>query len=138
MCAFQYIFSPYRANHHKHRTIYLCNYCKSLLYTFSVFFDGPWQILEPVMKVEVAAPVEYQGAVMGTLQRRHGIVRAQDSTQDFFTVLCEVCTHRSCRLVHVGRYSARHRSSKISARYYCNIVSMVSLTLSGRMGAEPF
>ena len=46
------------------------------------------------MKVEVAAPVEYQGAVMGTLQRRHGIVRAQESTQEYFTVLCEVSAHR--------------------------------------------
>ena len=45
------------------------------------------------MKVEVAAPVEYQGAVMATLQRRHGIIRAQESTQDYFTVLCEVSAH---------------------------------------------
>ncbi len=47
-------------------------------------------ILEPVMKVEVEAPVEFQGAVVGQINQRRGVV-LETSTQDGqITVVAEV------------------------------------------------
>lgn len=56
----------------------------------SVFENGSWQILEPVMLVEVSAPDEFQGAVMTQLNRRHGIITGSDGTEGWFTVYAEV------------------------------------------------
>jgi len=51
---------------------------------------GSWQVLEPIMTVEVVAPTEFQGSVMGQLQRRKGIVTGTDGTEGWFTVTAEV------------------------------------------------
>jgi elongation factor G len=55
-----------------------------------VFVNGGWQILEPVMSVEVTAPEEFQGAVIGQLNRRHGIITGTDGAEGWCTVYCEV------------------------------------------------
>lgn len=55
-----------------------------------VFEKGSWQILEPIMFVEVTAPVEFQGAVMGQLNKRKGIVTGSEGTEGWFTVYAEV------------------------------------------------
>lgn len=57
---------------------------------FSVFDEGTWQILEPIMSVEVAAPDEFQGAVMTQLNKRHGIITGSEGTAGWFTVFAEV------------------------------------------------
>ncbi|PSN32795.1 Elongation factor G [Blattella germanica] len=54
-----------------------------------VFRNGAWQILEPIMAVEVTAPIEFQGSVMGQLNRRHGIITGTDGVSDWFTVYAE-------------------------------------------------
>lgn len=47
-------------------------------------------VLEPIMKVEVEAPNEYQGALMGGLSRRKGMIVNSSSTGDYGSVEAEV------------------------------------------------
>lgn len=61
-----------------------------------MFEDGHWQILEPIMNVEATAPTEFQGAVLGGLNKRHAIITGQDSTENYFTISCEVHQPRVC------------------------------------------
>ncbi|XP_055599732.1 elongation factor G, mitochondrial-like [Uranotaenia lowii] len=56
----------------------------------SVFENGSWQILEPIMMVEVTAPEEFQGTVIGQLNKRHGIITGTEGTEGWFTVYAEV------------------------------------------------
>ena len=55
-----------------------------------VFENGSWQILEPVMSVEVTCPDEFQGAVIGQINKRHGIITGTDGNEGWSTVYAEV------------------------------------------------
>ncbi|XP_063245076.1 elongation factor G, mitochondrial [Bacillus rossius redtenbacheri] len=55
-----------------------------------VFENGSWQILEPVMSVEVTAPDEFQGAIIGSVNKRHGIVTGTEGSDGWFTLYAEV------------------------------------------------
>ncbi|KAJ8939672.1 hypothetical protein NQ318_016616 [Aromia moschata] len=55
-----------------------------------VFENGIWQMLEPIMAVEVTAPDEFQGAVITQLNKRHGIVTGTDGTEGWCTIYAEV------------------------------------------------
>ncbi|XP_030763272.1 elongation factor G, mitochondrial-like [Sitophilus oryzae] len=55
-----------------------------------VFEKGSWQILEPIMTVEINAPDEFQGAVMTQLNKRHGIITGVEGTEGWFTLHAEV------------------------------------------------
>jgi len=53
-------------------------------------FEGaPWNVLEPVMAIEVTAPSEFQGSVLSTLNKRNSIVTGTDATEGYFSIFCE-------------------------------------------------
>eukprot|EP00182_Erythrolobus_australicus_P006930 CAMPEP_0185840356 /NCGR_PEP_ID=MMETSP1353-20130828/16093_1 /TAXON_ID=1077150 /ORGANISM="Erythrolobus australicus, Strain CCMP3124" /LENGTH=73 /DNA_ID=CAMNT_0028539677 /DNA_START=7 /DNA_END=224 /DNA_ORIENTATION=+ len=48
------------------------------------------QILEPIMRVEVQTPLEFQGSVVGGIARRRGIIMNSSSEIDFSTIEAEI------------------------------------------------
>ncbi|XP_075991968.1 mitochondrial translation elongation factor G 1 [Anticarsia gemmatalis] len=55
-----------------------------------VFDDGAWQILEPIMFVEVTLPDEFHGTVIGQLNKRGGIITGTEGTEGWTTIYAEV------------------------------------------------
>lgn len=54
------------------------------------YFKAAPQVLEPVMKLEVSAPEEFQGNVMGQVNQRRGIIQGSQTNEGFVTVEAEV------------------------------------------------
>lgn len=55
-----------------------------------VFDEGAWQILEPIMFVEVTLPEEFHGTVVGQLNKRGGIITGSEGTEGWTTIYAEV------------------------------------------------
>jgi elongation factor G len=47
-------------------------------------------VLEPIMKVEVSAPDEFQGAVMGLINQRRGMIVGSENADGFLTATADV------------------------------------------------
>jgi elongation factor G len=47
-------------------------------------------VMEPVMKVEVRAPAEYQGSVVGQVNQRRGVILETSTAENHVTVVAEV------------------------------------------------
>jgi elongation factor G len=48
------------------------------------------QVLEPIMKVEVQTPTEFQGSVVGNLSQRRGTIQSTNEQQSYATIVAEV------------------------------------------------
>ncbi|XP_013200666.1 elongation factor G, mitochondrial [Amyelois transitella] len=55
-----------------------------------VFEMGAWQILEPIMFVEVTLPEEFHGTVLGQLNKRGGIITGTEGAEGWTTLYAEV------------------------------------------------
>ncbi|XP_071861350.1 mitochondrial translation elongation factor G 1 [Bombus fervidus] len=55
-----------------------------------LYLNGSWQVLEPVMSVEIAVPTEYQGTVMAQIIKRHGILINTDNNEGWSILKAEV------------------------------------------------
>lgn len=54
------------------------------------FFKANPVVLEPIMNVSVIAPIEFQGTVIGNLNKRKGTIIDTDVHEDHFIVTVEV------------------------------------------------
>ena len=57
---------------------------------FVAFEVGSWMVLEPIMHVEVSAPCEYQGDIIGLISRRNGLLQSTNEVDNFFIANSEV------------------------------------------------
>jgi len=61
------------------------------VYSFKEAFERARPVLlEPVMTVQVTAPIEAQGTVIGGLNKRRAVIHDTDIQQDEFTITCDV------------------------------------------------
>ena len=49
------------------------------------------QVLEPIMNVEVEVPGEFQGSVVGGLNKRKAMIEAVDSKDESYTMIKATC-----------------------------------------------
>jgi elongation factor G len=76
------------------------------VYSFKEAFDKARPVvLEPVMTVQVTAPIEFQGTIIGGLNKRRAIIEDTDISHDDFTVTCQ------CTLNEMFGYSTDLRAS---------------------------
>lgn len=54
------------------------------------FMNAGPVVLEPIMKVEVTAPIEFQGPVIGGVNQRKGMILDSDIREADFTVIAEI------------------------------------------------
>ena len=52
--------------------------------------EGVWQILEPIMFVEVNSPQEFSSPVFSLINNRSGIITGQTGRDDWFTLEAEI------------------------------------------------
>jgi elongation factor G len=61
------------------------------IYAFrSAYMGANPSVLEPIMNVDVEIPGEFQGTVVGSLNKRKGLIAASDNVDGFTRIKCEV------------------------------------------------
>lgn len=56
------------------------------------FEKAKWMLLEPIMKIDVTVPEEFQGVVVNSLSQRNAFVSNTESNENFTTITAEVCS----------------------------------------------
>ncbi|XP_035718819.1 elongation factor G, mitochondrial-like [Vespa mandarinia] len=54
------------------------------------FESGSWYILEPIMLVEIIAPEEFQGTIIGHVNKKRGIIVNTDINEGWFIINAEI------------------------------------------------
>ena len=67
-----------------------CNILSIFLYHVLAVTGASMQLVEPIMTVEITAPDEFQGAVMGGVNKRNGTILGSTSSDGYFTLDAEV------------------------------------------------
>jgi len=88
MCGFRFILED--GNHHAVDSSEMAFRVATIGAVRSAFENAAPYILEPIMAVEVNAPNDTQGTVMGGLSRRKGVVTGTEASSEYFTVYAEV------------------------------------------------
>ncbi|MGE3262432.1 MAG: elongation factor G [Bacteriovoracia bacterium] len=70
-----------------------------------VYMSAKPTILEPIMKLEVQAPEEFQGSVMGQVNQRRGVIQGSSTMEGYVTIEAQV------PLVEMFGYSTDLRSA---------------------------
>jgi elongation factor G len=70
-----------------------------------VYMNAKPAILEPIMKLEVQAPEEFQGSVMGQVNQRRGVIQGSSTMEGYVTIEAQV------PLVEMFGYSTDLRSA---------------------------
>ncbi len=70
-----------------------------------VYMNAKPTILEPIMKLEVQAPEEFQGSVMGQVNQRRGVIQGSSTMEGYVTIEAQV------PLVEMFGYSTDLRSA---------------------------
>ncbi|XKL67071.1 hypothetical protein PGB90_010491 [Kerria lacca] len=55
-----------------------------------LFENGVWQLLEPIMNVEILVPFEFQGIVLSMIMKRSGIICGMERTDQWITYVAEI------------------------------------------------
>ncbi|GIX71642.1 elongation factor G, mitochondrial [Caerostris extrusa] len=103
-----------------------------------VFDYGEWQILEPIMLVEVNTPLETQGTIITQLSKRSGVILGMTCVEGWATIVAEV------PLNNMFGYSTELRSSTQGigeftmeyARYAPAAVSVQQQLIDGYQNAQ--
>ena len=69
------------------------------------YMKGRPVALEPIMKLEVSCPEEFQGSVVGQINQRRGLIKGTETLEAFTTVEAEV------PLAEMFEYSTELRSA---------------------------
>jgi len=88
MVGFRFILED--GNHHAVDSSELAFRVAAIAATKQAFENASPSLLEPVMAVEVTAPTETQGTVVGLLSRRNGVITGTETSTEYFTVNAEV------------------------------------------------
>jgi elongation factor G len=70
-----------------------------------IYMSAKPTILEPIMKLEVQAPEEFQGSVMGQVNQRRGVIQGSSTMEGYVTIQAQV------PLVEMFGYSTDLRSA---------------------------
>ena len=109
------------------------------IYSFrEAFAKAKPAILEPVMTVQVTAPIEFQGVIIGGLNKRRAVIHDTDIRHDDFTVTCDATLNemfgystelRSCTQGKGNLLNSFSNSLQVSFPWSLKIINSVWKTI---------
>jgi elongation factor G len=72
------------------------------------YMEGNWQLIEPIMYVEIIVPSEFLNSVTGNLNKRNAVITTTENINNWSTIQCQVGLSdmfgycKWCRAVWIG------------------------------------